>query len=89
VLLVSPGPIARDTPRAYLADKVAVLPESARKPGGGVKVSLIQPEWLAGKILDACRRRKPELVVPGRSRLVFALAQLWPSLGDWIVRKLS
>ncbi|MEX0678674.1 MAG: SDR family NAD(P)-dependent oxidoreductase [Pirellulales bacterium] len=89
VLLVSPGPIARDEPRIYSPEKVAALPASARKPGGGAKVNLIQPDRLARQILRACERRKPELVVPGRARLVFAISQLWPSLGDWIVRKFT
>ncbi len=89
VLLVSPGPIARDEPRSYSAEEQASLPESARKPGAGVKVNLIQPDWLANRILDACQRRKPELVVPSKARWVFAVSQLWPSLGDWIIRKMS
>ena len=89
VLLVLPGPIARDEPRTYSAEKLASLPASARKPGGGAKVGLLRCDKLAGQILNACERRKPELVVPGRARLVFAISQLWPSLGDWIVRKMS
>ena len=55
VLLVSPGPIARDKPRTYGAEKLDSLPASARKPGGGVKVKLIQPEWLAARIVQAMR----------------------------------
>ncbi|MBI3839715.1 MAG: SDR family NAD(P)-dependent oxidoreductase [Planctomycetia bacterium] len=89
VLLVSPGPIARDEPRAYSAEKLASLPPSARKPGGGAKVGLLRADKLAEQILNACERRKPELVAPGRARLVFAITQLWPTLGDWIVRKMS
>lgn len=89
VLLVSPGPIARDEPRIYSEEKVASLPPGARKPGGGAKVKLIQPDWLAEQILRACERRKPELIVPGKARLVFAISQLSPSLGDWIIRKMS
>lgn len=89
VLLVSPGPIARDEPRNYSQQKTAGLPDSALKPGGGVKVKLIQSDWLAERILDACERRTPELVVPSRARWVFAIGQLWPGVGDWIVRKLS
>jgi NAD(P)-dependent dehydrogenase (short-subunit alcohol dehydrogenase family) len=89
VLLVSPGPIARDEPRVYDSQKVQQLPPSARKPGAGVKVKLIRPERLAQQILRACERRKPELVVPGRARLIFAITQLWPTLGDWIIRKMS
>ena len=56
-------------------------------PGGGVKVGKIDPVRLAEKILDACRKRKPELVVPGKARLLFAIEQLFPRLGDWIVLK--
>jgi short-subunit dehydrogenase len=89
VLLVSPGPIARDEPRIYSQEKVGALPEGARKPGGGVKVNLLKADRLAGQILRACERRKAELVVPSRARWVFAISQLWPSLGDWIVRKMS
>lgn len=89
VLLVSPGPIARDEPRMYAEEKVGSLPESARKPGGGAKVSLIQPDWLASRILQACERRQLELVVPGKAKLVFAISQLSPRLGDWIIRKMT
>jgi short-subunit dehydrogenase len=89
VLLVSPGPIARDEPRVYSEEKVASLPPSARKPGGGAKVGLIKSDRLAQQILRACERRQSELVVPGSARLLFALSQLWPSLGDWIVKKKS
>ena len=89
VLLVSPGPIARDEPRAHDAEKLRELPPSARKPGGGVKINLIDPNRLAERILRACERRRPELVVPGRARLIFTISQLSPSLGDWIIRKMS
>jgi short-subunit dehydrogenase len=89
VLLVSPGPIRRDEPRIYNHEQTGSLPASARKPGAGVKVGLIDPDLLAARILRACERRRPELVVPGRARLVFAISALWPSLGDWIVRKMT
>jgi short-subunit dehydrogenase len=94
VLLVSPGPIARDAPRHRgqgddPIDDAAGLPASARKPGGGVKTSMIDPEWLAGAIVRACERRRRELVVPRTARLVAAIGQLSPALGDWIVRKLT
>ncbi|MFH1924609.1 MAG: SDR family NAD(P)-dependent oxidoreductase [Planctomycetota bacterium] len=85
VLLVCPGPIARDDPRLYPLSGLEDLPDRARRPGAGVKVGAIPPQKLAKAILRACRRRQPELVLPGRARLLFALAQLWPALGDWIV----
>jgi short-subunit dehydrogenase len=89
VLLVSTGPIARDEPRIHTQEKVGSLPPAARKPGGGVKLNLLQPDHLSRQILRACERRRPELVVPGRARFVFAISALWPSLGDWIVRKMT
>jgi NAD(P)-dependent dehydrogenase (short-subunit alcohol dehydrogenase family) len=85
VLLVCPGPIERKDPRLYPLEGLEDLPESARRPGAGVKTKTISPQKLAQKILRACRRRRPELVVPGSARLLFALAQLCPSLADWIV----
>ena len=85
VLLVCPGPIARKDERLYPLEGLEDIPESARRPGAGVKVSAIPPERLGRQILLACERRKPELVVPGKARLLFAIQQLWPALGDWLV----
>ena len=87
VLLVCPGPIRRDNERLYPLDSLEGIPESARLPGAGVKVKQIDPNLLAQKILFYCERRKPELIVPGRARILFALSQLFPSLGDWIVQR--
>lgn len=87
VLLVCPGPIQRKDSRLYPLAGLEDVPESARAPGAGVQVNAIPPQALAQAILQACERRKPELVVPGKARLLFAISQLWPSLGDWIVRR--
>ncbi len=84
-LLVCPGPIARKDPRLYPLEGLEDIPDHARAPGAGVKVKSISPQWLTRAILRACERRQPELVVPGKARLLFAISQLWPSLGDWIV----
>jgi len=84
-LLVCPGPIKRDSERLYPLEGTTGIPQDALKPGAGVKVGKIDPQWLAARILDACERRKPELVVPARARLLFAIAQIFPSLGDWLV----
>ncbi len=87
VLLVCPGPLAReDAGRRYDAQATG-LPESARQPGGGARLKRINPHWLARRIVSACERRKAELVVPGTARWLFALAQLSPALGDWILRR--
>lgn len=89
VLLVCPGPIAREEPGDRYADQSAGLPESARRPGGGVKVKAIDPEWLSERILEACQSRQPELIVPAKARLLFTLSQISPRLGDWLVRKMT
>jgi uncharacterized protein len=85
VLLVCPGPVTRKNTRLYPLEGIEDLPERARFPGAGVKTRPIAPEKLAAGILRACQQRVPELVMPGRARLLFALAQLWPWLGDWII----
>ncbi len=87
VLLVCPGPIARDKPRLYPIEGLEDLPARARRPGAGVRVGKIPPGRLARAILRACQRRQPELVVPIRAKIVFVAAQLWPALGDWFVRR--
>lgn len=89
VLLVCPGPIARkDAGQRYDAE-ASDLPASARRPGGGVKLRGIPPEQLATQILRACQRRRSELVVPSKARWLFAISQLWPSLGDRIIAKMN
>jgi len=89
VLLVCPGPIKRDESTRRYADEAQGLPETAQKPGGGVKLNRIDPQWLAKRILAACERRKKELVIPWKSKLLFAISQLSPSLGDWIVNRMT
>jgi NAD(P)-dependent dehydrogenase (short-subunit alcohol dehydrogenase family) len=89
VLLVSPGPIARDDAGSRYEDRVDGLPASAGKPGAGIRLRGIRPEVLAEKIVWACRRRQPELVWPRHARFVFALAQLSSRLGDWILRRMT
>jgi uncharacterized protein len=89
VLLVCPGPIRRDDAGSRYNAKAGELPASAKQPGGGVKLKGIDPDWLARRILVACERRRPELIVPARARLLFAIAQLWPSVGDWIVTHMT
>lgn len=87
VLLACPGPIARETPRTYGADQDANLPAEAARPGGGAKLNAIDPRQLAQKIVRAAEKRKPEIVVPAKARLLFAISQLFPASGDKILRK--
>jgi short-subunit dehydrogenase len=88
-LLVCPGPIRRHDAGTRYDDKVADLPDEARQPGGGVQIQGIDADWLATKILKACERRQPELIVPAKAKVLFAIAQLWPALGDWIVTRMT
>lgn len=89
VLLVCPGPIAREEARTYSAEQSANLPESAQRPGGGVKTKAIAPNALARRIVVACQRQQPELVIPAKARLLFAIQQLSPRLGDWLITRMT
>jgi uncharacterized protein len=92
VLLVCPGPITREDENKDLGryvDRSVDIPAAAHQPGGGAKVGTIDPQWLARRILHACDDRRAELVVPSRARWLFAISQLSPSLGDWLLRKLT
>lgn len=87
VLLVCPGPLQRqDAGERYQAE-AANLPAAAQKPGGGVRLKGIPPAYLAEQIVRACQRRQLELVLPFKARLLFAIAALWPSWGDWFIRR--
>jgi uncharacterized protein len=87
VLLACPGPIARDDAgERYLAEAPGV-PADAQRPGGGARVPSLSADLVAKRILKACERRRSELVVPSRARLLFAISQLSPSCGDWLLRK--
>ena len=84
-LLVCPGPIRRTDAATRYAAESASLDSSANQPGGGVKLKGISAEKLAAKIERATQRRKSELIVPGYTRILFALLQLAPKLADWIL----
>ncbi len=90
-LMVMPGPIRRadsETDR-YEAGGDESLDAAARKPGAGVKVKGIPPELLAEQIFNACVSRKPELVAPRKARILFALLQISPRMGDWLLKKFA
>lgn len=90
VLLVCPGPIASDEDSSErYAGQLEGLPESARRPGGGVKTSRQDPDELARRIVRATERRQPELIRPPKARLLFILEQISPRLGDWLVRRMT
>jgi NAD(P)-dependent dehydrogenase (short-subunit alcohol dehydrogenase family) len=89
VLLVSPGPIRRanDDPAAgraaerYAAEAAAAgLPAEATAPGGTSRLEPLDPERLAAAVLDACRRRTSELIVPRKVGFLAGLIEWFP---DW------
>lgn len=91
-LLVCPGPIAREEVPGTAARYEGAGPEvpaAAYQPGGGAKMRAINPYWLAGRILRACEQRRAELIVPKRARLLFAISQLSPRLGDWLLKRMT
>jgi NAD(P)-dependent dehydrogenase (short-subunit alcohol dehydrogenase family) len=89
VLLVCPGPLARPDAGNRYNEQAKDLPDAVRKPGGGVKVKALSPHYMAHRILKACRRRQPDLVVPAMARLVFAFSQVFPSWGDWCISRMT
>lgn len=89
VMLVCSGPIARDDAEERYQAQLEGLPAEAAKPGAGVKARAIAPEKLSQQIILACQQRKPEIVVPAKARLLFALSQLWPKLGDKLLLRMT
>jgi NAD(P)-dependent dehydrogenase (short-subunit alcohol dehydrogenase family) len=90
VLLVSPGPIGRaaDDPAAersadrYAAEITAAgLPPEAARPGGTGRLPPLDPDRLAEAVLDACRRRTAELVMPRKGGLLAGLIEWFPNRG--------
>jgi len=88
-LHVCTGPIARDEGEDRYREQSAGLGEMAKQAGAGAPVGKIDPAVLAARIVRACEKRSLELVIPGRSKLLFALSQLSPRCGDWLLRRLT
>ncbi len=89
-LLVCPGPIRRgDSPFRYQQVASGEVPAEAQRPGGGAKVSELDPDFVAERILLACQRRKSELVLPAKARWLFVVSQISPNWGDWLLRKMT
>ncbi len=98
VLLVSPGPIRRaaDDPAAdraadrYAGEaRAAGLPAEATAPGGTTSLAQLDPDALADRVLDACRRRTSELVVPAKARLLAGLVEWFPDAGRRLLARVT
>ena len=98
VLLVAPGPILRadDDPAAargvdrYAADLArGGLPPEAGAAGGTTGIRRLDPDALARSVLEACRRRRSELVVPGSARLLAGLIDWFPDFGRRLLARVA
>lgn len=90
VMLVCTGPIAReDSGKRYaeLAEQRGLDLAKANTPGGGAKLKLLDPSQLANRILVSAMQRRSEVVVPAKAKLLAAIMNLWPTLGDWLLSK--
>jgi hypothetical protein len=65
---------------------LAGLPAEAMAPGGTRSLEPLEPDRLAAAVLDACRRRTSELVVPRKAGLLAGLSEWFP---DWGRRLLA
>ena len=88
-LLVCPGPIARSDAGSRYDAMAADLPPEARRPGGGARLEGLAPDRVVAAVLKACRKRRAELILPAKARWLFVLQQLSPTLGDWLVKKMT
>lgn len=86
-MLVCCGPITRSDSGKRYEEQSAALPESASRPGAGAKVKTICPIQLSQQIVVACEKRKAELIVPYKAKMLFILSSLSTRLGDWFLKK--
>lgn len=85
VLLVCPGPIARNDEDDRYQRQAEGLPAAAQLPGGGARLKQLCPDLLARKIMKACQSRKAELITPWHTKVLVAIAHISPRLGDRIL----
>ena len=90
VTLVCPGPIARrDAEQRYAKLQTDELPPEALQPAGGAKIKGLDPERLADELLAAAANRRPLLVRPRKSRLLWILSTIAPSWADRLLLKFT
>ncbi len=89
VLLVCPGPIRRADSGERYRESAAALGEGAQAPGAGVKLSGLDPDELARRVLQASAAGKRELVLPRKAQWLFFVDAFSPRLGDWLRRRFN
>ncbi len=88
--IVCPGPIRRqDAGARYQAEVNEKLPADAAKPGGGAKVKGLDPDVVAAAVIKCVRKRLPEMILPRHMRLLIAVGNAFPGLGDWLLLKFT
>jgi len=87
VLLVCPGPMARTDAGERYDTQAKDLPNLSRQPGAGVRLKLLVADEVARQLIEAVEKRRAELVMPGKARLLFALSQLFPDWSDALLKK--
>ena len=88
-MLVCPGPIRREDAGDRYRRGGKRLPERALQPGAGAQIDGMEASYVARKIVRGCERRKLELVLSPRARLLFWISAVSPRLANWILRRLS
>jgi hypothetical protein len=91
VMLVSPGPIAREDAglRYSNSSQAADMPAEALKSGGGAKIKGLDPVELSNKILVAAAERRLTLILPRKARLLLLASALSPALGEFLLRRFT
>lgn len=88
--LINPGPIVReDAGNRYDQEVTADLPDQARRPGGGTRVSGLPPQRVANAVHSMIKRRCPDMVLPKHLRILIAIGHAFPRLGDWLLIKFT
>lgn len=88
--LVNPGPIRRQDAGNRYNDRVdASLPDQAKQPGAGARISGLDPQRVVKEVLRVIDKRKQEILVPGYLRCLIAAGHAMPSLGDWLLMKFT
>jgi len=87
VLLVCPGPIASEHQKDRYSNQTRGLDSAANRPGAGAPVKSLDPKKLSEKILQGIQSKTNELILPGKSRLLFIASAISSRLGDWVMKK--
>ncbi len=88
-MLVCPGPIKRDDAGFRYDRSGNQVPERALQPGAGAKIEGLTAADVVRKIVRGCERRKLEIVMPWRARILFVILAISPRVANWILRRLS